>query len=96
MNLMIENQTFLVAETETMAPNAHVKKAFMAMKALGIQDAQIKPVLKKLLALYDKNWELIAEDNYRALADAIFDEQDTEVSFLVSLIHLFLYVSSDS
>ncbi|VVB07174.1 unnamed protein product [Arabis nemorensis] len=62
-----------------MAPNAHVKKAFIAMKALGIQDAQIKPVLKKLLALYDKNWELIAEDNYRALADAIFEEQDTEM-----------------
>lgn len=51
------------------------------MKALGIEEAQIKPVLKNLLALYDKKWDLIAEDNYRALADAIFEAQDTQVSF---------------
>nr|VDC69085.1 unnamed protein product [Brassica rapa] len=61
-----------------MAPNAHIKKAITAMKALGIEEAQIKPVLKNLLALYDKKWDLIAEDNYRALADAIFEAQDTQ------------------
>ncbi|XP_019087727.1 PREDICTED: probable inactive histone-lysine N-methyltransferase SUVR2 isoform X2 [Camelina sativa] len=61
-----------------MAPNAHIKKAFVAMRALGIKDAQVKPVLKNLLALYDKNWELIAEDNYRVLADAIFDSQEAQ------------------
>ncbi|CAL9242084.1 unnamed protein product [Arabidopsis halleri] len=61
-----------------MAPNPHIKKAFMAMKALGIKDAQVKPVLKNLLTLYDKNWELIAEDNYRVLADAIFDSQEAQ------------------
>ncbi|KAG2301896.1 hypothetical protein Bca52824_030547 [Brassica carinata] len=60
-----------------MAPNTHVKRAFKAMNDLGIADAQVKPVLKNLLILYDKNWELIAEDNYRALADAIFDTQET-------------------
>ncbi|CAH2046532.1 unnamed protein product [Thlaspi arvense] len=63
-----------------MAPNAHVKKAFRAMNALGIEDKQVKPVLKELLSLYDKNWELIAEDNYRALADAIFDAQETQAT----------------
>ncbi|XP_010494395.1 PREDICTED: probable inactive histone-lysine N-methyltransferase SUVR2 isoform X2 [Camelina sativa] len=61
-----------------MAPNAHIKKAFLAMRALGIKDAQVKPVLKDLLTLYDKNWELIAEDNYRVLADAIFDSQEAQ------------------
>lgn len=67
---------------DTMAPNPHIKKAFLAMKALGIKDAQVKPVLKNLHALYDKNWELIAEDNYRVLADAIFDSQEAQVSLL--------------
>ncbi|KAL1199645.1 putative inactive histone-lysine N-methyltransferase SUVR2 [Cardamine amara subsp. amara] len=61
-----------------MAPSPHVKKAFAAMKALQIEDSLIKPVLKKLLGVYDKNWELIAEDNYRVLADAIFEEQETQ------------------
>ncbi|CAH8323068.1 unnamed protein product [Eruca vesicaria subsp. sativa] len=63
-----------------MAPNPHIKKAYKAMKDLGINDAQIKPVLKNLLNLYDKNWDLIADDNYRALADAIFDSQETQAS----------------
>ncbi|KAF8104455.1 hypothetical protein N665_0172s0085 [Sinapis alba] len=63
-----------------MAPNAHIKKAYKAMKDLGIEDAQIKPVLKNLLILYDKKWDLIAEDNYRALADAIFDSQETHAT----------------
>jgi len=81
-----------------MAPNAHIKKAITAMKALGIEEAQIKPVLKNLLVLYDKKWDLIAEDNYRALADAIFETQETQVSFFPLLIHslfvsLYLYIS---
>ena len=81
-----------------MAPNAHIKKAITAMKALGIEEAQIKPVLKNLLVLYDKKWDLIAEDNYRALADAIFETQETQVSFFSLLIHslfvsLYLYIS---
>lgn len=63
-----------------MAPSNHVKRAFKAMNDLGIADAQVKPVLKNLLQLYDRNWELIAEDNYRALADAIFDSQDSQVT----------------
>lgn len=32
-----------------------------------------KPVLKNLLKLYKKNWELTEIGNYRALAYAIFD-----------------------
>ncbi|CAH1431877.1 unnamed protein product [Lactuca virosa] len=61
-----------------MAPNIRVAKAFRAMKDLGIPEEKTKPVLKRLLKLYDKNWELIEEENYRALADAIFDSQESE------------------
>lgn len=63
-------------------PNARVLKAFRAMRELGIAEEVTKPVLKNLLKLYDKNWELIEEENYRALVDAIFDIQDSEVNSL--------------
>lgn len=56
-----------------------IANAFHAMKNLGISEDKIKPVLKKLVKLYDKNWELIEAENYRALADAIFETEETEV-----------------
>ncbi|GMY06344.1 probable inactive histone-lysine N-methyltransferase SUVR2 isoform X5 [Fagus crenata] len=62
-----------------MAPNPRVAAAFRAMKDIGIKEDKVKPVLKKLLKLYDKNWELIEEENYRALADSIFEEEDAKV-----------------
>lgn len=57
-----------------------VANAFRAMKGIGIPEAKVKPVLRSLLKLYDKNWELIEEENYRALADAIFEREEAEVS----------------
>lgn len=65
-----------------MAPNPKVVAAYRAMSSLGIHESKVKPVLKKLLRLYEKNWELIEEENYRALADAIFEEDENEVYFL--------------
>ncbi|GAB4830093.1 hypothetical protein Ancab_019735 [Ancistrocladus abbreviatus] len=62
-----------------MATKARVLAAFSAMKSIGIHESKTKPVLKSLLKLYDKNWELIEEENYRVLADAIFDYEDKEV-----------------
>ncbi|KAJ8899362.1 hypothetical protein K2173_018336 [Erythroxylum novogranatense] len=59
--------------------NPRILKALHAMKALGISEAKVKPVLKKLYKLYDKNWDLIEQENYRALADAIFEEEDAKV-----------------
>ncbi|THF99544.1 hypothetical protein TEA_019331 [Camellia sinensis var. sinensis] len=59
-----------------MAPNPKVLKAFSAMKVLGIPTETVKPVLRNLLKLYDNNWELIEEDSYRTLADAIFECTD--------------------
>ncbi|KAJ1416652.1 WIYLD domain [Sesbania bispinosa] len=62
-----------------MAPNPKVLAAYRAMANLGVHESKVKPVLKKLLKLYDKNWELIEEENYRALADAIFEEDENKV-----------------
>uniref|UniRef100_A0A7N0U8S0 SET domain-containing protein n=1 Tax=Kalanchoe fedtschenkoi TaxID=63787 RepID=A0A7N0U8S0_KALFE len=61
-----------------MPPNPRVVMAFRAMKELGIAEDAVKPVLKDLLRAYEKNWELIEEDNYRVLADAIFDQEDNK------------------
>ncbi|XP_073316299.1 probable inactive histone-lysine N-methyltransferase SUVR2 isoform X2 [Primulina huaijiensis] len=57
-----------------------VANAFRAMKCIGISEDKVKPVLKSLLKLFDKNWKLIEEENYRALADAIFDRDEVEAA----------------
>ncbi|KAL0303029.1 UNVERIFIED_CONTAM: putative inactive histone-lysine N-methyltransferase SUVR2 [Sesamum radiatum] len=54
-------------------------KAFKAMRSLGIDAETVKPVLRRLLKLYNRNWELIEEDNFRTLADAIFEHSDDKV-----------------
>ncbi|XP_027363541.1 probable inactive histone-lysine N-methyltransferase SUVR2 isoform X2 [Abrus precatorius] len=61
-----------------MAPNKRVAGAYRAMASLGIAETKVKSVLKKLLKLYDKNWDLIEEENYRVLADAIFEDEENE------------------
>lgn len=82
-----------------MPTNPRVAKAFRTMKDIGISEEKVKPVLKSLLKLYDKNWALIEEENYRALADAIFEKEEAEVqsillffnlSFLLFLTHSIL------
>lgn len=61
-----------------MAPNPRVAKAFRAMRNLGIPEEKTKPVLKRLLKLYEKNWELIEEENYTVLVEAILDSEEPE------------------
>ncbi|XVF42363.1 hypothetical protein PTKIN_Ptkin01aG0356000 [Pterospermum kingtungense] len=56
--------------------NERVRKAFTATRALGIPDQEVKPVLKNLLKLYDKKWELIEAEDYRALIDAYFESKE--------------------
>nr|KYP42741.1 Histone-lysine N-methyltransferase SUVR4 [Cajanus cajan] len=63
-----------------MAPNPRVSKAFNFMKALGISSVKVKPVLIKLLKVYEGNWELIEDDNYRTLVDAYFDVEKEKVA----------------
>nr|GEW15878.1 hypothetical protein [Tanacetum cinerariifolium] len=60
-----------------MAPNSRVVKAFRARRYLGIREKKTKPVLKNLFRIYEYNWDLIEEEDYRALADAIFYSENT-------------------
>nr|XP_043633573.1 histone-lysine N-methyltransferase SUVR4 [Erigeron canadensis] len=53
-----------------------VSAAYEAMKEIGFPPEKVKPVLKNLLKLYDGRWELIEEDNYQNLADAILTSMD--------------------
>ncbi|KAM5563334.1 putative inactive histone-lysine N-methyltransferase SUVR2 [Rosa sericea] len=61
-------------------PSPQVSKAFRAMAAIGISEQQVKPVLKNLLRLYNRDWSLIEAEEYRALADAIFEAEDAKVA----------------
>ncbi|XP_026400990.1 probable inactive histone-lysine N-methyltransferase SUVR2 isoform X2 [Papaver somniferum] len=61
-----------------MTANARALMAFNAMKAIGISGEIVKPVLKNLLKVYDKNWQLIEDENYRVLADAIFEYEENK------------------
>lgn len=66
--------------------------ALNAMRAIGISKHTAKPVLKNLLKLYDNNWEYIEAENYRVLADAIFDMQESKASSPFFLFVLSLAV----
>jgi len=71
-----------------MAPNKRVLAAYRAMGGLGIDESTVKSALKKLLKVFDKNWELIEAENYRVLADAIFEEDDNMVCFPLYMFSL--------
>ncbi|KAF3777883.1 hypothetical protein EJ110_NYTH44810 [Nymphaea thermarum] len=76
-----------------MAPHSWFKSAVQAMRDIGIPSKTVKPVLRKLLELYDDNWPLIVEESYRALADAIFEQQDSQMpmhSFRVIVFRFLL------
>ncbi|CAL1383352.1 unnamed protein product [Linum trigynum] len=59
-----------------MPPNPRVVEVFRTMREIGFKDEVVKPVLKRLLKLYDKKIELIEEDNYRVLLDALLEDQE--------------------
>lgn len=55
---------------------ARATKAINAMKVMDISEKRVKPILRNLLRLYDKNWEIIEDENYRVLIDAIFEQEN--------------------
>lgn len=59
----------------SMSHKARAQRALAAMNSLGFSKKLAYPVLKRLHNLYDKKWELIEDDNYRALAEAVLDAQ---------------------
>ncbi|KAK2997050.1 hypothetical protein RJ639_026053 [Escallonia herrerae] len=77
-----------------MEPNQRGSKAFSAMKKLGVPKDTVKRILKNLLKLYGNNWELIEEDNYRTLADAIFEEAEDKI-YSIKLLMFFFYARED-
>ncbi|KAL5712021.1 [histone H3]-lysine(4) N-trimethyltransferase [Ranunculus cassubicifolius] len=62
-----------------MSQNERADKATKAMEDIGIVRKTARHVLKSLWQLYEGNWDFIEAENYRALADAIFDYQEEEV-----------------
>ncbi|KAF9588899.1 hypothetical protein IFM89_016862 [Coptis chinensis] len=61
-----------------MAPKKWISEAVSAMKAIGIPEEDVTPVLKKLLKEYKTHWKLVEVENYRVLADAIFEDQENK------------------
>ncbi|CAI9090978.1 OLC1v1025886C3 [Oldenlandia corymbosa var. corymbosa] len=61
-----------------MAKDPRVHKAITAMKRLTFPQEDVIAVLRKLLKLYEKRWELIEEDNYATLVEAILEYQKEE------------------
>ncbi|XP_061993038.1 uncharacterized protein LOC133710914 [Rosa rugosa] len=49
--------------------------ACSAMKRFGITPAKTKTALKTLLKLYENNWELIEDENYKVLFDVLMPEE---------------------
>lgn len=56
--------------------------ACRAMKSFGITPAKTKTALKGLLKLYENNWELIEDENYRVLFDVLMPEEEVYLYFL--------------
>nr|XP_033508256.1 probable inactive histone-lysine N-methyltransferase SUVR2 isoform X5 [Nicotiana tomentosiformis] len=63
-----------------MAPksNSKVKRACEAMQVFGYTEEIVKPVLRNLLNLYNKNWKLIEDENYSALLESIIDSEESK------------------
>ncbi|KAM3326845.1 putative inactive histone-lysine N-methyltransferase SUVR2 [Capsicum chacoense] len=58
--------------------NEKVIKAFEAMKVFGYSEKVVKPVLRNLLKVYNKNWELIEDENYSVLLESIIDSEESK------------------
>ncbi|VFQ68276.1 unnamed protein product [Cuscuta campestris] len=65
-----------------MPPNTRTRKAYKAMKDMGISEGFVKPALKNLLKIYENDWAHIEEENYRALSDAVFEMAQPKVGAL--------------
>ncbi|XP_026421240.1 probable inactive histone-lysine N-methyltransferase SUVR2 isoform X1 [Papaver somniferum] len=57
----------------TMVPNQKEVDAIRAMTEIGLPDKAVRTRLKELLKMYADDWSHIERENYRALADYIFE-----------------------
>lgn len=85
----LENSRFLflfifpLLEISKSRMEQRAKSAVNAMKAIGIPPQVTRSTLNNLLKAYDNNWEYIEEENYRLLADSIFESQVQMGSFFL-------------
>ncbi|ONK63914.1 uncharacterized protein A4U43_C07F20220 [Asparagus officinalis] len=63
-----------------MAPPPRARSALQAMKNLGFSSKVAAPLLKKLLEVYDNNWQLIEDNGYQVLIDSILEEQELKAT----------------
>ncbi|GER52234.1 histone-lysine N-methyltransferase SUVR4 [Striga asiatica] len=61
-----------------MPPKQNYTKAYKAMKGMGYSQSIVRPIVKQLLTLYEDNWTLIEDDNYKVLIEAILDSEDNK------------------
>ncbi|XP_016450056.1 putative inactive histone-lysine N-methyltransferase SUVR2 isoform X2 [Nicotiana tabacum] len=61
-----------------MALKSKVKRACEAMEVFGYTEEIVKPVLRNLLNLYNKNWKLIEDENYSALLESLIDSEESK------------------
>lgn len=57
-------------------------RALDFMKMLGISHGVVAPLLRRLIKLYDNEWSLIEEENYRVLADSYFDQLESKETIM--------------
>ncbi|CAN4120658.1 unnamed protein product [Withania somnifera] len=62
--------------------NSKVTKACEAMKVFGYSEKVVKPILRNLLNLYNKKWELIEDENYFVLLESIMDSEESKKALL--------------
>lgn len=71
-----------------MPPPPRAKEALVAMKNIGFSSKVAGPILKKLLEVYENNWEYIEQDGYQVLIDGILEEQEKMVINLCILVFI--------
>ncbi|KAL5566854.1 hypothetical protein UlMin_030018 [Ulmus minor] len=61
-----------------MTDKSKKEKALIVTRGLGLEDEEVKPVLRELLKAYEYNWEHIEFHNYQILVDAFFDRKENQ------------------
>ncbi|ONK63915.1 uncharacterized protein A4U43_C07F20230 [Asparagus officinalis] len=63
-----------------MPPPPRARTALQAMKSIGFSSKEAAPILRKLLEVYENNWEYIEDNDYQVLIDSILEAQEAKAS----------------
>ncbi|CAK9137332.1 unnamed protein product [Ilex paraguariensis] len=75
-----------------MEPRAEIRRACHAMKKYGFHHMTVKAILKELLPAHNYNWELIENDDYTILLDAMFEWKNRNIKSKVGVFTFALHV----